>query len=125
MSLVLRTLLNPELEDILLSRAEFLVGIRRWHHLIRITCINSHPKFALLQVTRDNGLNAIALYKSPGALIEAQLGFTFFRILAMTGKTVFREDGSYVAIEPDVFACGQLPRQCKQEKEHPELHANK
>lgn len=92
---------DPAAEGVDLGGGEFLVGIRRGHHLVRVFGEDALEKGACGGSARFDCLGAILDGVSALGGIKTEVGLAFFGVESMTAKTVVGENGADFAIKVD------------------------
>ena len=99
MLLIRRTLLDPELQRVLLLLRELLVRLRRRHEVVLFRRDDALPDLALRQIARFDWKRAVLRRVGSFRRVEPQLGLALLRIEAVAREAVLREDRADVAVE--------------------------
>lgn len=97
---VLGPLFDPESEGFLFLFGESIDGVERWHVLVLVGGGDALDENGFVRLARNDGIKLGGSRKG----IEAEIGFAFLFVEAMTKETIVREDGTNVAVVAD-FLC--------------------
>ena len=95
---------DPGLNEFFLGFGELQMGFGRWHQFVGIRADDALPDFALAEVTGFDGGAAFDFRVGGFRDVQAEFGFAVVLIKAVTGETVFREDGADIPIV--IRCCG-------------------
>src|SRR5687768_3680240 len=99
MSLPLRPLLDPSLDQCDLLGLELLARLARWHDLVFVVSGNALEQRTVTRLTGDDDHRLIRLAEEAFLRVEPQVGLALVLVGAVAGEAVFRQDRADVAIE--------------------------